>query len=134
MRFLRAGLVTPLPGGPGIESIGITTGLRGASLDWDSGRRVTPARCTSQETRPGLSHGINLRGKRRSGAPRGERTDRKVRCRASQHGFYITAPSRRSTPSFREALRIFLGKARARIAPRERARSSAPAAAGQDEA
>jgi hypothetical protein len=28
---------------------------------------------TSQETRPGLSHGIDLRGKRRGGAPRGER-------------------------------------------------------------
>ena len=37
VRFLRAGLVTPLSGGPGIGSAGIMTGLRGASLDWDSG-------------------------------------------------------------------------------------------------
>ena len=73
VRFLRAGLVTPLPGGLGIGSAGIMTGLRGASLDWDSGRRVTAAARTSQETRPGLSHGIDLRGKRRGGAPRGER-------------------------------------------------------------
>jgi hypothetical protein len=32
VRFLRAGLVTPLPGGPGIDPAGITTGARGASL------------------------------------------------------------------------------------------------------
>jgi hypothetical protein len=63
----------PSPGGPGIALAGITTGLRGAPLDWDSARRVTPARGTSQETRPGLSHGINLRGKCRGGAPKGER-------------------------------------------------------------
>jgi hypothetical protein len=37
-------------------------------------RRVTPDVRTSQETRPGLSHGIDLRGKRRGGAPRGERS------------------------------------------------------------
>src|ERR1700730_13203291 len=49
------------------------TGLRGASLDWDSGWRVTPGVRTSQETRPGLSHGINLRGKNRGGAPEGAR-------------------------------------------------------------
>jgi hypothetical protein len=73
MRFPRAGLVTSLPGGPGIALAGIMTGLRGAPLDWDSARRVTPARGTSQETRPGLSHGIHLRGKRRGGAPEGER-------------------------------------------------------------
>src|ERR1700722_18109043 len=49
------------------------TGPRGASLDWDSRRQVTPAVRKSQETRPGLSHGIDLRGKRRGGAPKGER-------------------------------------------------------------
>ena len=32
VRFLRAGLVTPLPGGPGIVPAGIMTGARGASL------------------------------------------------------------------------------------------------------
>ena len=63
----------PRPGGLGIGLAGTMTGLRGAPLDWDSARRVTPARGTSQETRPGLSHGIDLRGKRRGGAPRGER-------------------------------------------------------------
>ena len=72
VRFLRVGLVTPLPGGPGIVPAGIMTGPRGASLDWDSVSRVTPARRTSQETRPGLSGGIHLRRKRRGGAPRGE--------------------------------------------------------------
>src|ERR1700692_583873 len=55
------------------------TGLRGASLDWDSAWRVTPGIRTSQETRPGLSHGINLRGKRRGGAPGGARARSAVR-------------------------------------------------------
>jgi len=32
VRFLRAGLVTPLPGGPGIVPAGIMTGARGAPL------------------------------------------------------------------------------------------------------
>src|SRR6202140_5433936 len=49
------------------------TRLRGAPLDWDSAWRVTPGIRTSQETRPGLSHGINLRGKNRGGAPEGAR-------------------------------------------------------------
>jgi hypothetical protein len=43
VRFLRAGLVTPLPGGSGIALAGTMTGPRGASLDCDSGKRVTPA-------------------------------------------------------------------------------------------
>ena len=37
VRFLRAGLLTPLPGGPGIVPAGITTGARGASLKRDDG-------------------------------------------------------------------------------------------------
>jgi hypothetical protein len=73
VRFPRARFVTTLPGGSGIALAGTMTGPRGASLDWDSARRVTPAARKSQETRPGLSHGIDLRGKRRGGAPRGER-------------------------------------------------------------
>ena len=32
VRFLRAGLVTPLSGGPGIVSAGTTTGARGQRL------------------------------------------------------------------------------------------------------
>jgi hypothetical protein len=32
VRFLRAGLVTPLPGGPGIVPSGIMTGVPGAWL------------------------------------------------------------------------------------------------------
>jgi len=32
VRFPRAGLVTPLPGGPGIVPAGMTTGARGAPL------------------------------------------------------------------------------------------------------
>jgi len=34
--------------------------------------KVTPSSADPREARPGLSHGINLRGKRRGGAPRGE--------------------------------------------------------------
>jgi hypothetical protein len=39
VRYLRAGLVTPLPGGPGIVPAGIKTGARGAPLkrDWRRG-------------------------------------------------------------------------------------------------
>ena len=43
VRFLRAGLVTPLPGGPGIVPAGITTGARGASLKRDAEAQLTPA-------------------------------------------------------------------------------------------
>jgi hypothetical protein len=39
VRFLRAGLVTPLPGGPGIDPAGIMTGVRGASLKRGPRRR-----------------------------------------------------------------------------------------------
>src|SRR5208282_3700717 len=72
VRFLRAGLVTPLPGGPGSDPAGITTGARGASLQSRSTARVTPASSRSREALPGLSHGIDLRRKRRGGAPRAE--------------------------------------------------------------
>ena len=37
VRFPRAGLVTLLPGGLGIASAGMMTGLRSVPLDWDSG-------------------------------------------------------------------------------------------------
>ena len=73
VRFLRAGFVTPLPGGLCIDPAGIMTGARGASLWVLSMVRVTPASSRSHEARPGLSRGINLRGKYRGGAPRGER-------------------------------------------------------------
>src|SRR5208282_5626266 len=73
VRFLRAGLVTPLPGGLGIDPAGIMTGARGASLQARAMAKVTPLPAVSREARPGLSHGIDLRGKRRGGAPRGER-------------------------------------------------------------
>jgi hypothetical protein len=36
-------------GGLGIMSPGITTGVGGASLDWDRRRRVTPVQTASQE-------------------------------------------------------------------------------------
>src|SRR5208282_1607312 len=73
VRFLRAGLVTPLPGGLGIDPAGIMTGARGASLQARAMAKVTPLPAVSREARPGLSDGINLRRKRRGGAPRGER-------------------------------------------------------------
>jgi hypothetical protein len=72
VRFLRAGLVTPLPGGLGIDPAGIMTGARGASLQARAMAKVTPLPAVSREARPGLSDGINLRRKRRGGAPRGE--------------------------------------------------------------
>jgi hypothetical protein len=73
VRFPRAGLVTLLPGGLGIASAGMMTGLRGAPLDWDSATAGNACCRKSQETRPGLSLGLDWRGKRRGGAPRGER-------------------------------------------------------------
>jgi hypothetical protein len=69
----RVRIYNPRPGGLGIASAGMMTGLRGAPLDWDSTWRLTAAGGASQETRPGLSHGIHLRGKCRGGAPKGER-------------------------------------------------------------
>jgi hypothetical protein len=41
-----------LPGGLGIMSPGIMTGVGGASLDWDRRRRVTPVQTASQEAWP----------------------------------------------------------------------------------
>src|ERR1700675_488737 len=40
------------PGRLGYQSPGITTGMGGASLDWDRRRRVTPVQTTSQEAWP----------------------------------------------------------------------------------
>jgi len=40
------------PGRLGYQSPGITTGVGGASLDWDRRRRVTPAQTASQEAWP----------------------------------------------------------------------------------
>jgi hypothetical protein len=63
VRFLRVGLVTPLPGGLGIGPAGTMTGARGASLQVRAMVRVTPASSRSPEARSELSRGINLRGK-----------------------------------------------------------------------
>src|ERR1700730_3181800 len=41
-----------LPGGLGIMSPGMMTGVGGASLDWDRRRRVTPVQTASQEAWP----------------------------------------------------------------------------------
>jgi len=43
VRLLRAGLVTPLSGGPGIVPAGSTTGARGAPLKRDPKAKVTPS-------------------------------------------------------------------------------------------
>jgi hypothetical protein len=48
----RGRICSPLSGGLGIMSPGITTGVGGASLDWDRRRRVTPVQTTSQEAWP----------------------------------------------------------------------------------
>src|SRR5580700_6415283 len=48
----RGRICSPLPGGLGIMSPGIMTGVGGASLDWDRRRRVTPVQTTSQEAWP----------------------------------------------------------------------------------
>jgi hypothetical protein len=66
VRFLRAGIVTSLPGGLGIDPAGTMTGARGASLWVRSVVWVTPKPSRSHEARPGLSRGIDLRGKYRS--------------------------------------------------------------------
>src|SRR5450755_665411 len=50
-RCPRAGLQSA-PGRLGYQSPGITTGMGGASLDWDRRRRVTPVQTTSQEAWP----------------------------------------------------------------------------------
>ncbi len=47
-RCPRAGLVTSLPGGPGIDPAGIMTGARGASLKRDAKAKVTPSRCIAR--------------------------------------------------------------------------------------
>jgi hypothetical protein len=38
----------PLPGGPGIDPAGITTGARGASLKRDAKAKVTPSHCIAR--------------------------------------------------------------------------------------
>src|SRR5580692_7949663 len=48
----RGRLCSLLPGGLGIMSPGIMTGVGGASLDWDRRRRVTPVQTASQEAWP----------------------------------------------------------------------------------
>src|SRR5579862_7883206 len=48
----RGWFCTLPPGGLGIMSPGITTGVGGASLDWDRRRRVTPVQTASQEAWP----------------------------------------------------------------------------------
>ena len=48
----RGQICSLLPGGLGIMSPGITTGVGGASLDWDRRRRVTPVQTASQEAWP----------------------------------------------------------------------------------
>jgi hypothetical protein len=48
----RGRICSPLPGGLGIMSPGIMTGVGGASLDWDRRRRVTPVQTKSQEAWP----------------------------------------------------------------------------------
>jgi hypothetical protein len=48
----RGRICSPLPGGLGIMSPGIMTGVGGASLDWDRRRRVTPVQTASQEAWP----------------------------------------------------------------------------------
>ena len=48
----RGRICSSLSGGLGIMSPGITTGVGGASLDWDRRRRVTPVQTASQEAWP----------------------------------------------------------------------------------
>jgi hypothetical protein len=74
---------------------------------------------TSQETRPGLSHGIDLRGKRRGGAPRGER----VPLDALPHPFDAAngwCACRRSATLFWKGFLEWRSKPRAPSASRER--------------
>ncbi len=50
VRYLRAGLVTPLSGGLGIGPSGITTGVRGAPLKRDPKAKVTPSHFIARST------------------------------------------------------------------------------------
>jgi hypothetical protein len=68
----------PLPGGPGIDPAGITTGARGASLKRDAKAKVTPSHCIARS-----AAWIELRrfgaavrtavGRRKASAPRSAR-------------------------------------------------------------
>jgi len=55
--------------------------------------RVTPVSFRSREARPGLSHGIDLRGKRRGGAPKGERVPLDAPPCSAEHGQWMDAPA-----------------------------------------
>jgi hypothetical protein len=67
----------PLPGGPGIDPAGITTGARGASLKRDAKAQVTPAHCIARSAaRIELRHMAGARaavGRRKASAPRSAR-------------------------------------------------------------
>ena len=77
MRRLRAGFVPPLPGGSGVPLGRHYDRSARSSLDWDRPKRVTPAKATSQEARPGAELVAKAAGESRDGAPRGARTSRK---------------------------------------------------------
>ena len=91
----RAGLVTPHSGGPGTRPGGITTPLRGASLDWDRSTCFGRAKARqadeanwrrSLEKKPGRKPGNADPGTEiaANGAPRGAFPSRKREGHASQ--------------------------------------------------
>src|SRR5580658_6489651 len=59
-----------LAGGLGIMSPGITTGVGGASLDWDRRRRVTPVQTKSQEAWPEADLGDEILSEMRAAVER----------------------------------------------------------------
>src|SRR6185312_2935332 len=71
MRRLRAGLVPPLPGGPGAPPARHYDRAARSSLDWDWPTRLTAAEVSSQEARPGAEFAARVADECRDGAPRG---------------------------------------------------------------
>ena len=124
----------PLPGGPGIDPAGITTGARGASLKRDAKGGNA---CALHRVKRGLdrasAHG---RGERRGGAPKGERVPLNARPRPKRIRMATSAawrgPTRQSRlfgapPPFiflRQKIRGFGRQASDAGASRERERFS----------
>jgi hypothetical protein len=101
MRFLRAGLVPSLPGGPGIVPAGTMTGARGTSLKRDRPVAAGSA-CMrrSREARPGLSRGV--RSPRQAPWWRARKASalRSARCRIRRCGHGWMRLSALRLPSF----------------------------------
>src|SRR5271168_856355 len=96
--------------------------------------RGKPAPSRSREARPGLSRGIKLPGKRRGGAPRGERAAISPAAAPDGAANGWCACRRSASPLWGGTWKGLLGiawQSSDAYAPRERDRLSAPAEAGE---